>query len=178
MKKLLFALPVLFVSGVASAADLKLSYVKTDIGGGLFSYDFTLGVDISASAFVPGSGWGWLIFGDAAFPGPSLMSDFTMTSSFPVGPWTSLSSSSGGHNGPTFANVGDTWNPIADTDTLTWSGTSAWDAPDGELLFSTLITEGGATASNFKIAQPVPEPTSMIALGAGALALLRRRKKA
>jgi hypothetical protein len=177
MRNVCFALTGVIAIGAANAASLKLSYTKTVVGA-LYQYDMTLSVDTSASAWTPGMGWGWLIFGDVANNTTSPLAGFQMITTFPVGPWTSLSSSSGGHNGPTFAPVGNQWIPTAASDTLFWSGTHSFNAPDNTLTFSTLSVGGGATAPSFKImtTNPVPEPISMISLASGAAMLLRRRR--
>lgn len=72
---------------------------------------------------------------------------------------------------------------------ITWSGTSTANLTQGQLLFSTILTTGGATAPNFVVANrvasitaPVPEPATLTMFGLGALGLVgaafRRRKLA
>ncbi|MEX2080040.1 MAG: hypothetical protein WEC33_00345 [Dehalococcoidia bacterium] len=136
---------------------ITMEYAVNDIGGGMYSYDFTLTPNAGWSA---GMGWRWLIFGDepctACTPpgtGVSPLTGFAMTSAFPVGPWTQLSSSGGGHNGPTFSSVLDYWIPATSTETLTWSGTHSSNLQQGQMLWSTLAgTLGGATAANWDVA--------------------------
>ncbi len=182
MRRCLIACLVLgSTASLASAASLNLSYVKTTLGGGVFQYAMTLSVDQSSSPWVAGMGWDWLIFGDVAGPGTSPISDFTLTSGLPVGPWNELASSGGAHNGPTFAPVTTAyWIPGTASDTLSWVGTSSYDAPDNSMTFSELFITGDASADNFKImtVNAVPEPCSLIALGGSALLLLRRRRRA
>lgn len=168
----------------ASASPMRLDYSVTPAGGGLYNYDFTLTLDNNDNSWAAGQGFGWLIFGDAAFPGPSPLADFTMTSSFPVGPWTYLSGSSGGHNGPTFGFVLDNWVPTGVGDQLTWSGTSSANLGQGELLFSFLVGTNGTVRPNFQEAnllQPsaIPEPASLAVFGflAGGAGFVYRRRK-
>jgi hypothetical protein len=179
MNRLLLASIALGVSaGVASAASLNLSYVKTSLGS-LWQYDMTLSVDTSVTGWSSGMGWRWLIFGDVP-SGASPLADFVITSGFPVGPWTGLGSTSGGHNGPSFDFVLDYWIPSASTDTLHWVGTSATNAAADTLKFSTIAgTVGGATANDFKtMIEVVPEPSSLLVLGGLApLFLLKRRSR-
>jgi hypothetical protein len=145
----LAAAAALALSSHATAQSLDLCYDVVDIGGGLYEYSFVCEID---AGWAPGMGWRWYIFGDQS-GAPSPMTNVAMTSSFPVGPWTQLSSSGGGHNGPTFAPVLDYWIPASGSETLEWSCTSTDLLPQGELLFSTLAgTVGGAVAPNFKVA--------------------------
>ncbi|HVT12715.1 MAG TPA: PEP-CTERM sorting domain-containing protein [Fimbriimonadaceae bacterium] len=165
----------------SNAASLNLNYTITP-DGSLWQYDMTLSVDTSVSAWAPGMGWSWLTFGDVPNNGTSPLSDFVVTSSFPVGPWGSLSFSSGGHNGPTFlldpSNNIAYWTPTSASDTLSWSGTSSFQATPGSLQFSELLVTGGATSDNFKdmIQNPVPEPASLLVLGGLIPVFLRKRR--
>jgi hypothetical protein len=122
---LLSAGALVAASGAARATTpLRLDYCVDAQGGGLYAYTFTLTLDNHDGTWASGQGWDWLIFGDASGQSSPLR-NFTMTSSFPVGPWTSLTSSGGGHNGPTFNPVTNAyWIPSAVGDSLTWSGTS------------------------------------------------------
>ena len=143
------AAAALAVSSHASAQTLDLCYDVVDIGGGLFEYTFLCETD---AGWAPGMGWHWFIFGDQQ-SAPSPMTNVNMTSSFPVGPWTSLGSSGGFHNGPTFHFVLDPWIPTSGSETLVWSCTSTAELLQGQLLFSTLAgTLGGAVAPSFKVA--------------------------
>ena len=177
MKRLFLASIVFGVSaGFASAASLNINYVKTFLGS-VWQYDMTMSIDTSSTGWSAGMGWRWLILGDVTV-GPSPFADFSITSGFPVGPWTGLTSSSGGHNGPTFNSVLDYWIPNASTDTLHWVGTSSYNAPTGSLKFSTLAgTLGGAEAADFKtMIEIVPEPSSLLLLGGLVPAFLIRRR--
>lgn len=177
---------VILLAATADAGPLRLDYSVTDLGGGVYDYDFTLVLDNADSSWAPGQGWGWLIFGDSSSSSP-LTGYVADVSDLPVGPWTGMTFSSGGHNGPTFSPVGSYWVPTAVGQSLVWSGTSTANLGAGSLLFTTLFTTGGASSENFKVANlaPVPEPTGLLLAGAGALPLLgfgrrtrRRRRRA
>ncbi len=184
-KKLLCALGVgiLLASATAEAATLNLDYTVTPDGGGLFAYEFTLSIDESASPFVPGEGWSWIIFGDIAGnpdPVPSPLTDW-VGGSIVGGPWTSFNTSGGGHNGPTLDFVLDLWLPADASETVFWSGTSTAFLGHGELLFSSLITDGGATEANFKVANlvgnVVPEPSTLALIVVPVVAALIRARR-
>jgi hypothetical protein len=126
-------------TGLALAdSPLALDYVVTDTGLGVYQYDFTLTLTNDDGSWSPGQGYGWIIFGDAN-QSDSPLSDFQMDpAQFPVGPWTSLTSSVGYHNGPTFNYVLDKWVPSDIGDTLQWTGFSAVFLDQDQLLFSSL----------------------------------------
>jgi hypothetical protein len=149
-------------ASTAQAQSLDMCYQVTDLGGGLYQYDFELTPD---AGWAPGMGWRWLIFGDepgtcCGGTGVSPLADFQEDpASFPVGPWTGVGRSSGGHNGPDMQHVLDYWIPASATETLRWSGTSSNNLRPGELLFSTLAgTQGGAVAADFKEAELCEAP--------------------
>jgi len=157
MKRISALLGLAAAFSTAQAQSLDLCYDVIDLGNGLYQYDFELTPD---AGWAPGMGWRWFIFGDepgtgSGGTGVSPLTDFIIDpGSLPVGPWTTLSSSGGGHNGPTFAPVLDYWVPASGTETLTWSGTSTAFLRQGELLYSTLAgTQGGAVAANFDAAE-------------------------
>ncbi|MCC6661560.1 MAG: hypothetical protein IT437_11820 [Phycisphaerales bacterium] len=150
---------LLAAAGAAIAQpQIDMKYTVTDIGGGQFAYNFTLAPNANWAA---GMGWRWLIFGDEPCTGctppgtgTSPLTNFVMTSAFPVGPWTGLSSSGGGHNGPTFSGVLDYWIPATGTEALTWSGQSDANLQQGQMRWSTLAgTLGGATAADWTVAE-------------------------
>ncbi len=184
-KAILAVLGVSALSAVACAqADLDLTYTESSLGGGLFSYDMTLSIDQTNGGFASGMGWTLIIFGDVANGATSPLADFSVTSAYPA-PFGELASSSGGHDGPTWAfdSGGNLvyWDPTLASNTLTWAGTSRYDAStQGPMYFSELIVQGGAGQDSFKLMQPAssPEPASCLALaGAGAILLRRRAKK-
>jgi hypothetical protein len=137
---------------VRANSALALDYVVTDTGQGVFQYDFTLTLTDPDGSWQPGQGFGWFIFGDALRM-TSPIDDFYMDASqFPVGPWTGLSSSVGEHNGPTFSNVLDMWVPFGIGDNLQWTGFSTVFLDQDQLLFSSILTSGGAPIIEFEIA--------------------------
>lgn len=164
----LSAAALALTAGTASATPLRLDYCIQATGPGQFRYTFTLTLDNNDNSWAPGQGWGWLIFGDASGQ-TSPFNGFTPDpGTFPLGPWTGLTSSGGGHNGPTFDPVvGADWVPSAVGDSLTWSGTApAYIAPPG-MKFSTLQASGGAVPANFEVAVRV----ACAGLGLGACCL-------
>jgi hypothetical protein len=166
----------------AQATPLRLDYTVNASGGGYF-YDFKLSLDNHDGTFAPGQGWDWIIFGDTP-SGLSVINDFAVTpGTFPIGPFSGLGSSGGGHNGPTFVPVvGAYWTPAAIGDFLHWSGTSSGFLGDGQLLFSSFVVNGGAAQVSFEVAHrvasldlggsaspAVPDGGSTLALLGGAL---------
>jgi hypothetical protein len=170
------------MSTFATADPLHMEYAVNPLGGGIFHYDFTLSVDNHDGSWAAGQGFSWLTFGDQPNNTPSNLTNFALDSgNLPVGPWIELDNSSGGHNGPTFL-IGTGggiayWVPSGVGASLSWHGTSTADLPQGQLLFSTLLTQGGGVPANFDIAHrtTAPEPASMAVLGLGAVAMIRRR---
>lgn len=160
----------LLFSGTSRADVLDLFYMKNDVGGGMFQYDFKLIVANDDGSYLIGQGFNWIIFGDVPAAESTLPDFLLINETFP-NPIMSFSFSGGGHNGPTFidsVNLGtDGWIPLGLGDFVTWSGTSTHDVPDGDLLFSTLVALNGATNTNFKPAErifSVPEPSGICLL--------------
>jgi hypothetical protein len=171
------ALLTLGASTAAQATPLRLEYAVTPIGGGLFNYEFDLILDNNDGTWVAGQGWSWLVFGDT-WLASSPLSDFVPDpSDFPVGPWTFLHSTSGGHNGPTFGLVGVYWVPLAIGETLNWSGTSAANLAQGDLLFSTLQNLQGGVLANLEVAHLVPEPSTALLVGLGLAGMAAGRRR-
>lgn len=146
------ALVVMFAAA-AQAVPFTLYYQVS--GTGPYTYQFTLVLDNNDNSWTSTSnqGWGWLIFGDQA-SAASPLTNWTLTSAVPA-PWTGMSSSGGGHNGPTFSPVGNMYVPTTLNETRTWSGTSTADLAQGQMLWSTLSTQNGAVAANFTVATRV-----------------------
>lgn len=183
MKHLLLTAMVAVVGvSAASANVLDLNYSVTP-NGGLYDYSFTLSVD-PGTTIGGGQGWSWITFGDEV-SSASPFADFVLTSSNP-GPFSGgLSFSYGYHNGPTWLNNSTNnivyWTPTSMSDTLTWTGTSASYLPQGQLLYSELIGNGGAPTDNWAVAtqQAVPAPSGIIALtiGLAGLAFMKFRAR-
>ncbi|HMO15679.1 MAG TPA: hypothetical protein PKD64_10260 [Pirellulaceae bacterium] len=165
----------------SSADILSLYYYKTDIGGGIFQYDFTLSLTNDDNSYAPGQGFNWIIFGDVP-SSTSTLPDFALLYETFPNPDIIYTFSGGGHNGPTFLDITNFgtngWIPIGVGDSVTWGGTSAFDVPDGQLLFSTLVSINGATLTDFKVAVRVPEPASgLLAVGCLVAAACQRRRR-
>jgi hypothetical protein len=160
-KKLLFTATAVFAACGSALAQVQpqidLEYCVSEVvAGQLYQYEFTLKPNAN---WAPGMGWRWLIFGDEPHvqlggTGVSPLTNWNGSlTTFPVGPWTSFTSSGGGHNGPTFNSVLDYWIPASATETLRWIGTSNANLQQGQMKWSTLAgTVGGATAADFTIA--------------------------
>jgi hypothetical protein len=152
-----------------------MDYTVNPSGGG-YTYDFKLILDNSDNSWAPGQGWNWLIFGDKA-GAPSAIADFAPApGTFSLGPFTTLTSSAGGHNGPTFAPLTNTyWMPSGVGEMLQWSGTSSGFLDDGELHFSSLMSCGGASGFYLETANRVssfvPGPQSVPDGGSTAILL-------
>lgn len=178
LRTIIAVAPILTVAafpGGAEATPLTLDYTATDIGGGLFDYEFFLTLDNNDNTWGAGQGWGWLIFGDQEAAASPLTSFIGDSGDLPIGPWTFYASTSGFHNGPTLGAVTDKWVPANVGDSLFWSGTSTANLGQGEMLWSTLLFNGGAVGADFTVANLIPEPTSLSLLAFGCLALIRRR---
>jgi hypothetical protein len=145
MKKFLVAAASVLALGLSGAGQVRadnvaltLEYILTDNGDGTYQYDFTLRLDNNDGSWQPGQGFGWFIFGDARNM-MSPIADFQITYGLPVGPWDSLTTSGGFHNGPTFNPVLSYWVPDAVGDSLQWGGISTVALNPGELLFSSIV---------------------------------------
>ena len=142
------------------ASPVTMSYCATQNSGGTFDYTFTITLDNNDGTWTAGYGIGWIVFGDVQSPGPSPIADFVADpTSFPVGPWTGVSSSGGGHNGPNLSPVvvltppypPQYWIPSAVGDSITWRGSSATNVPAGQMMWSALFAVNGSYP-NFEVA--------------------------
>lgn len=180
--KSLVCLSLVLAASAARADVTELTYKKTDIGGGLFQYDFKLTLTNHDMTYSPGQGFNWIIFGDVPGPGTSTLDDWVpLSDSFPN---TNMvyTFSSGGHNGPTYLDAvnlsTDGWIPTGVGDSVTWNGISANDVPDGAMFFSALISINGANLPNFQVAVRIPEPAAAMTLGVlAACSFLARRRR-
>ena len=111
----LFAALLLSFSNSSSATPLSLEYGITDLGGGLYDYQFDLTLDNNDSSWVLGQSFNWIIFGDAASGSSSPLTDFVGdTGDLPIGPFLDYYTSFGGHNGPNLLDSSFTgWIPSA-----------------------------------------------------------------
>jgi hypothetical protein len=179
---------------VVQESALTLYYQVTgDPTPGLYDYNFKLVLDNHTGTYLPGQGFGGIVFGDT-YQADSRLADFVLNPGDNPGPYTSLTSSGDDgtgtsyHNGPTFAPVFDStfnpviWHPSGVGDMLTWSGVSHSNL--SALTFSTIFTDGLTTvAANFQPAVMVPEPgplwLGLVASAAGlAGAAWSRRRRA
>lgn len=122
------ALLIALTAGVGSTAAAQATMTRNlvSMGGGRYTYEFRLEI---VGPMVPQIGW--LIFGDNGISAPvgAITLDNPLMDGPVPGPWTSLSSSGGGHAGPTFAYVLDLWVPSGVGDALVWR-TSATNLVD------------------------------------------------
>ena len=160
MRAIVAAIAVAGLGVVAAAQPLKMTYSVTPQSGGLYEYEFRLTLTNEDGSWAPGQGFGWIIFGDAQAQ-LSPINDFVGDESdLPVGPFPCYSGSGGFHNGPTFCVVEQEppfsflyWRPTEIGESLEWSGTSATAVEEGQMLWSSLITDGGANPIYFAVAQ-------------------------
>lgn len=187
------ACAICFGAGQAHATPLAMSYEITDIGGGLYDYEFKLVLDNNDGSWSAGHRWNWIVFGDK-LSSSSPLSDFAGdTGDLPIGPFIAYTYCFGGHNGPTLLDNSQQdyymagWQPAGIGDFLAWSGTSAAYVGQGDMFFSTLNYSYtlGAVPADMELANlrngtsPVPEPATMALFGLGAAAgALARRKRA
>jgi hypothetical protein len=159
-KSVMFGLAVAAAMAAgASATPLRLNYCVTP-NGAVFDYKFELVLDNNDGSWVAGQGFNWIIFGDA-MNAPSPLVGFVMDpGSFPIGPFTELTSSGGFHNGPTlgplWAQVQPTlipnhWVPNAVGDKLEWKGSSTANLGAGQMLFSNLMSGNGSVQASFAV---------------------------
>ncbi len=139
---------------LAGTTPLRMDFTVVEIGDGLYDYRFTLTIDNHDESWEPGQSWGWVVFADAQSadsPLPDFVGD---PDDLPIGPWDTYTTSMGYHNGPTLWYVLDEWEPAAEGESLSWSGTSSYYTE--ELIFSTLV--GSGALANF-------EPMSFLGTG-------------
>ena len=143
----------LLAAAWGNATPLRLDYTKSWSANGIVYYTFTLALENADQSWVPGQGFGWLIFGDSPSLGGSPFNDFTLDGGIlGIGPWNTITTSSGSHNGPTLGPVTDFWIPNNVGDFLTWHGYSTSNVADGALFFSTFFTQDGAVGADMVLA--------------------------
>lgn len=164
--------------GSVSGTPLRMDYEITDLGGGLFDYEFTLVVDNNDGSYQNGQTWRWFVFGDSPVAPTPLANFVGDVNDLPIGPYTGYGQTSGGHNGPDLQSVVDDWVPTGVGDSLFWSGTSTAFLGQGDMLWSNVI--GGSAnpgvRGNFEVAHLVPAPGGAALLGLGGLLMTRRRR--
>jgi hypothetical protein len=138
-------------AGVAHGQPLRMEYDVQVAAPGMYEYWFKTTLDDTLAPWTPGMGWSWFSFGlgrRSTFLRTS--PNFAVTSPWPIGPWTSMSTVGGGHNGPIFAPVGNYWIPTAVGDFIEWTGTSPNYVGPGHMRFATVVHTGGAQTVNFR----------------------------
>jgi hypothetical protein len=179
MKRIVMTLAVAAVAALAGSAygtPLLMEYEITDLGGGLYDYEFYFTLDNHDGTWQSGNGWAWVIIGDAQNQSSPLYDWAGDNGDFPVGPWTYWTSSGGYHNGPTLGYVLDYWYPQKVGEQLYFSGTSTVYLKQGEMLWSSIVTTGGAQIVEWEVAQLIPTPGALALLALGGLASRRRRR--
>jgi hypothetical protein len=176
MKRIVMMVAAAALTSTAAATPLLMEYMATDIGGGLYDYEFYFTLDNHDGTWNAGNGWAWVIIGDAQSQSSPLYDWDGDEGDFPVGPWTYWTSSSGYHNGPTLGYVLDYWVPEKVGDQLYFSGTSSVYLKQGEMLWSSIVTTGGAQIVEWEVATLIPGPASLALLALGGLAPRRRRR--
>lgn len=161
-----------------SAKILDLSY-QVHQNGSVYDYSFTLSVD-SSYTLKSGDNWTSISFGDHK-DAASQFDDFSLTSGSPL-PFKHISWTSGYHNGPTWDFREDqnlvVWTPKSQSDTLTWTGTSASCLTQGQLLYSEMYSSNNSPLDSFSIAtQAVPEPASFLCIAVGLVGLVAKRRR-
>ncbi len=160
--RVLAGLAAVLAGGAAWATPLKMTYCVTPVGG-IYEYEFELVLDNNDGTWAPGQKFGQFIFGDTML-GPTALPGFVMDpASYPVGPFTQLGTTLGFHNGPTLEPIvlsqpgspANLWGPTAIGQKLTWRGTSAANLGQGQMKWSNLMYEGGATFAEFVVANLV-----------------------
>lgn len=144
----LFAAPL-------AATPLRLEYSVTDLGGGLYHYQFKFINDNNDGTWVAGQTFRWFVFGDAPSGMTSPLLNFVGdTSSFVDSPYTSFGTTGGVHNGPDLQTVLTDWIPTHVGDSFWFSGTSTANLGQGLLAWSN--NTGGSSnpgvIGNFEIA--------------------------
>ncbi|MDR7269657.1 hypothetical protein J2X20_002286 [Pelomonas saccharophila] len=194
LKKFAFAAALATAAASAAAAPLTLTYTKSALAGGLYGYDFRLTLDNHDGSWSAGQQWDWIIFGESGLSAPSLFDTngsasggLSWTTTSFAAPITTVTESSGGHNGPTLAVGANSvvlpgWSPATLGDFIGWSGTSTVNVTDGTMKWSALMAGGGAQPINLELANPqaaarLPEPAALalVAIALAGVGAARRR---
>ena len=163
--------PIINLSGLVTSASSAMASVY-DLPNAAYTVSVTLArFPNRQSASVSGSSTGGVFTGDALPVDLKPEFDivygdtYTLTVSLSVSTTSRMDSS---------GNAG--WWSSASSDlshTVQWGGATAKDS-NGNVVNNFALNGSGGT--NWANAAPVPEPSSMVALGLGGLALLRRRR--
>ena len=130
------------LSAPAAATPLRLEYSVTDLGGGLYRYQFKFINDNNDGTWQAGQSFRWFVLGDVPSGMSSPLTNFVGdTSSFVESPYTGFGRTSGGHNGPDLQGVLTDWIPTHVGDAFWFSGTSTADLTQGQLAWSN-VTNG------------------------------------
>ncbi len=136
----------------AYGAPLTMSYSVTPDAGGLYRYQFRVTLDNHDGTWVPGQGWGWVIFADKYYAVSPLHDFQGNVSDLPIGPWNEYTSSEGEHNGPTLGFLLNMWVPTFVGESVSWSGWSGTSMAPGTMKWSALFASGGGSPFNFEVA--------------------------
>ena len=173
------ALAVLSLAVSSAQADpTTLWYEVTDIGGGLYDYEFSLVLDNHDGTWTPGEKWINIIFADSA-GFPMLLIDFVGDpGDLPIGPFDDYGWVIGAHYGYTLVPRTRWWEPTAVGESLNWSGTSTVFVGPGDMLYSIQPTMHGLPRVEFKPARYVPVPGAILlgSIGLGFSGWLCKRR--
>ena len=173
------ALAVLSLAVSSAQADpTTLWYEVTDIGGGLYDYEFSLVLDDHDGTWAPGEKFINIWFADS--PGfPMLLVDFEGDKGdLPIGMFYEYGYVLGYHYAWALKPLSYWWEPKTVGESLNWSGTSATFLAPGDMLYSIQPTMHGLPRVDFKPAQYVPVPGAILlgSIGLGFSGWLCKRR--
>lgn len=126
-------------SHAVAAPPLTLRYSVTDLSNGTHRYDFALTLDDPMRTWMPGDGFGWVIFGDRQNAASAFGDWIADPGSLVGGPWNYFTQTAGYNNGATLGNGRTLWTPTRQGESVFWSGVSAALLNPDQLRWSCLI---------------------------------------